>query len=138
MADEAIPVSPSDLAILCITLARFAAWPPDRDSPYGQRLYRRLRNPEPGDIVVETSSFRPYDPESVGVFVGRVWDMGHPDGEKQDPINYLWRVKSLITGEVQNWGNADFVAVPTPLLCRAVEQEVLTASSPCNPRTAPP
>ena len=87
----------------------------------GGELADRVRNPLPGDLVVETTLFR-CDEEAIGYYVMRLWNIDHPDGEKQDPVNYLWRIHSLSSGAVKNWGNAEFLAVPTKRLRNEVKR----------------
>lgn len=72
----------------------------------GELVYERMTRPQPGDLVVEVSSFRrEFDPDSVGRLL-RI--------EGDDPRNPdRWVIEPLLRpGEEQGWSNAQFVAVP--------------------------
>lgn len=70
------------------------------------RLRTRMRNPQPGDLVIEVSGLNhTFDPDSVG----RLIRIEHPD----DMDLTRWIVEPLHEpGREQGWRNAEFVAVP--------------------------
>lgn len=98
-------------------VARYCGCVAATGSPFAIALRERIANPQPGDWVVESTKFQS---DSVAVFVGRLWDMDHPDGKEQDPINFLWRCRSAIDGQFYNWSNAEFIALPTRAIRDAV------------------
>ncbi len=100
-------------------VGRYATYRHITNAPFTVALHERLGRPQPGDWVVETTKFM-FGEDCVGMFVTRMWDMEHPDGEKQDPCNYLWRVRAAISGRFHNWGNAKFRALPTTGVQHAV------------------
>ena len=100
------------LVSVLLDLAKYASIETISGSPFAVALYERTHRPQPGDIVIECSSFR-FDPDRIGVFIERLWDMSHPLKEKQPEECYLWRVESLVSGEAVNWGNSEWLAVPT-------------------------
>jgi hypothetical protein len=69
-------------------------------------MLQRMRNPRPGDLVIEISSFaRTFDPDSVG----RLIRIEHPDDldRRRHVTAPLHR-----PDEEQGWRNAEFVALP--------------------------
>lgn len=76
------------------------------DGPLYQRLSQRMMHPEVGDLVVETSSLRGYDPDGVGhLRAVEGDDPQYPDIYVVEPLHR--------PGEQVRWGNATFLAVPT-------------------------
>jgi hypothetical protein len=80
--------------------------------------------PEPGDLVVETSSaqVRHPDPDAIG------WLVGHGDAPYSEdgtgPKREVWDILPLSGRTQKDWGfqrweNADFRRVPKPLVERA-------------------
>ena len=116
---EGEPVPFQHLVSLLQDVARQASIPHVSDSPFAKALDERTRHPKQGDLIVEVTTFRD-DPEGIGFFVQRRWDMNHPDREQQHPDNHLWEVQNLLTGKRQNWGNAEFRAVATRKLVAEV------------------
>jgi hypothetical protein len=96
------------------------------DSRFGKALYERLRNPVIGDIVIEVSKLgqQGHHSGSIGIFKGMVWDLSHPDGEKQHKDFYLWQVEAIDTGKTHNWGDARFLALPTVEIRKEVENSL--------------
>ena len=82
----------------------------------------RITHPQPGDLVVETSTFgiRERDGNAhsaVGTLVERVTET-LPYGDEapgEDPEYYteeVWYVTPYLGGEAVRWVNAHFVAIP--------------------------
>ena len=74
--------------------------------PATVQLRFRMKNPRPGDLVIEISEFgRTFDPDSVGRLV-RV--------EHSDDLDLTRHVVEPLNrpGEEQGWRNAEFVAIP--------------------------
>lgn len=75
-------------------------------APATAQLRKRMRNPEPGDLVIEVSGLsQAFDPDKVGRLV-RI--------ENADDMNLRRHVTEPLgrPGEEQGWRNAEFVAVP--------------------------
>jgi hypothetical protein len=79
-------------------------------TPTGEKILERIDNPVPGDLVIETHKFYP-DKTCIGIFVERLWDQDHPDGEKQHPDYHLWSILSSCDGAVRNWGNSTWITL---------------------------
>jgi hypothetical protein len=77
------------------------------------RLAERMTNPRPGDLVIEMTSFGPWDPDQIGRII-RI--------EKADPNDDLverWVVAPLHDPErEQGWRNATFIAIPDTKVSR--------------------
>jgi hypothetical protein len=87
-------------------------------------LNRRMRDPQPGDVVVERSTlgFKRGDGTRCGVLLRKTsepiytpeqWkEMGGADGEKI-PEQVVWYIRlDFDDGREFRWSNADFIAIP--------------------------
>ncbi|WP_327066807.1 hypothetical protein [Kitasatospora sp. NBC_01302] len=75
-------------------------------APATLQLRNRMKQPRPGDLVIEISSFnQTFDPDSVGRLV-RI-ENAHDMGLCRHVTAPLGR-----PGEEQGWRNAEFVAIP--------------------------
>ena len=102
-------------AIYSMTLVGHAA-------PIHDRYRERVTHPEPGDLVVETSSFPMRDGKGFGhVAVGTLVSSGvehivvppnedEPEGWEYD--EQAWYVDPITGGETIRWTDADFIAIP--------------------------
>lgn len=90
-------------------------------APAIKRYFDRVRNPEPGDLVVETSTFyardlRGYGHVAVGTLVERKIEslVYEEDGFEPDPYEEeAWYVTPFTGGETIRWTNAEFIAIPS-------------------------
>lgn len=76
-------------------------------APAVAALAERMHNPRPGDLVMEVTSFGPFDPDSIGRLL-RV---------ETSPTDHTfvtrWVTEPLgRPGQEQGWQNAEFVALP--------------------------
>lgn len=88
----------------------------------------RIMNPQPGDLVVETSSFPMRDRKGYGhVAVGTLTSSGvehivvppnddEPDGWEYDEMAFY--VAPFVGGDPIRWTNAEFIAIP-----RSIDQK---------------
>ena len=90
------------------------------NTPFCSRMYEVMRNPKPGDLVLELSGRARMDVCGLGYLVKDV-----------DPDSSDGGVLRLLDGTEQRWDNATFVRVPTDELVRAVDDE-LRADGSCN------
>lgn len=89
-------------------------------APMVTRYFNRVKNPEPGDLVLETSTFyardlRGYGHVAVGTLVERKVEslVYEEDGLESQPYQEeAWYVTPLTGGETIRWTNADFIAIP--------------------------
>lgn len=76
------------------------------NTPFCNAVFQRMRNPQPGDLVLETSrAIRTNDPDGFGWLVS--YDRAEGTGEIERP-----------GGRTQRWENATIVAVPTAEMIR--------------------
>ncbi len=66
-------------------------------------LWDRMTSPQPGDVVIEVTSFRGYDPDGVGRLL-RVEDQDDDPRHVVEPLH--------APGTEQGWRNAEFIALP--------------------------
>ncbi len=74
-------------------------------SPNGQRLYRRMKDPQVGDMVMEITSYRRY---------GAVERMGYGkliEVQDGDIITKKWTIETPF-GKTIDWTNAMIIAIP--------------------------
>jgi hypothetical protein len=77
--------------------------------PAQAELVARMRRPRIGDLVVEVSSFRGFDPDGLG------WlrELTYATPGRTDLVDCYVVEPLHRPGETQNWRNAEFIAVPT-------------------------
>jgi hypothetical protein len=68
--------------------------------PAIKELRERMRDPQPGDLVMEISKWGQFDPDSIG----RLVRVDGPDFVLIEPLHR--------PGEEVSWGNCEFVALP--------------------------
>ena len=74
-------------------------------APAVQQLGQRMRNPRPGDLVLEVSSWLGFDPDSIG-------RLKRVTGNVSDGSD-VWHVEPLSKpGHEVTWGNVEFVSLP--------------------------
>ena len=91
-------------------------------APMVQTYRERIRNPQPGDLVVEASSFPMRDRKGFGhVAVGTLVRSGvehvveEPDDDQPEGWEYdekAWYVDPLAGGDTVRWTNSEFIAIP--------------------------
>lgn len=116
------PAPVERIVLLLLEVGRYATIASNPESRFAIAMDDRLRSPQPGDWVVETSKFT-FDVDAVAVFVGRLWDMNHPDGKDQDEFNHLWRCRS-VDGRFHNWSNSEFRVLPTRKIQKSVMESL--------------
>jgi hypothetical protein len=121
-------MEPHELARL-VAINGYAAWSATLvgdPAPSVRALYDRMRDPQPGDLVLETSTgYRePWDPGALG-YLDRVvmepamspeqWAEGADEGEPL-PYEQIWYVRPFVPTEdgkwEVRWHNASFIALP--------------------------
>jgi hypothetical protein len=91
-------------------------------APIADRYRERVTHPEPGDLVVETSTFAARSRKGFGhVAVGTLVRSGvehiveSPTDEEPDGFEYdelAWYVRPFVGGDTVRWTNAEFIAIP--------------------------
>ena len=95
--------------------------------PSTRLIFERMRNPQVGDLVLETSTYyrEPWDPGALG-YLDRVglepicseeeWDEEEEGPYASCPTEKVWYVRPFvptIDGKTEvRWHNADFIALP--------------------------
>lgn len=90
-------------------------------APIIQDLHTRMQAPQPGDLVMELSTFHRGDwsESAVGrlqrvtsepAYTAEQWAEG--GDERPIPHEEVTYIESLLTGAVSRWVNADFTALP--------------------------
>jgi hypothetical protein len=88
-------------------------------APFVRELGTRMANPQPGDLVLETTTLR--RPNSYGARLGRLLRIvdepfpDWPDDEGDAPLERVWYI-TLPDGREYRWTNASFIAVPTEII----------------------
>ncbi len=92
--------------------------------PSTKALYLRMRNPQIGDLVLETSTIHrePWDPGALGRLVGvskEVWGEAEDWSSGEQPTEQVWYLEPFLPtkdGKTEvRWCNADFIAIPDSL-----------------------
>lgn len=113
-----------------IAMAGYAAWCATligNAPPSTKALYDRMRAPQPGDLVVETSTLHrtPWDPGAVGRLLRTAmeprwtrerWIADGGDADEPIRTEQIWYVAPFVPtqdgrDEVR-WWNASFIAIP--------------------------
>lgn len=103
-----------------------AAW---RSSFSGQSQWLRdrlewFRNPQPGELVVETTTAFNSPINSIGYLISanfepcfsdEEWEKVKDEYGNKRPTEKIWRIRLLIDGTECKWENANFVRVPVDL-----------------------
>ena len=94
--------------------------------PSTRLLFERMRNPRPGDLVLETTTYHrePWDPGGLGYLDRIVFEPMCTEDEWDDedgpyascPTDKVWYVRPFVPtadGKTEvRWHNADFIALP--------------------------
>lgn len=92
---------PDDRAVMLTLLIRLA-----RKTAFYDSIKRRTEEPKIGDLVVETSSFRPIpDPHSIG------WLRGFDTDDTNGLIFWIEPLFAASGMPWESWGNASFMVV---------------------------
>jgi hypothetical protein len=109
-------IGAAGLAAYRMTLVGHAA-------PLVEAYRERVTKPEPGDLVVEVTSFGMHERrgvahEAVGFLVSHGDDTFYDDAEgpwsadERRGTEEFWMVRPYVGGEPVRWTNADFISIP--------------------------
>lgn len=90
-------------------------------------MYRRISNPVPGDLVLETSSFRRGEMKAFGILLAKRDEYWHTDEQWEEdladgayyasdtrPTEDIWYVQyGPNPDDICRWHNCSFIMVPT-------------------------
>lgn len=102
--EEAAILACDTLAVVAHELFRSACSGGLSDIPYLRRLFEDLKNPQPGDMVLEITSAHRYKSYQR---MGKLVSVADEEAGK------CWKIERVFTdGTIETWRNAEFIKVP--------------------------